>query len=179
MATKTSLRIDIKNPVTEKITQKSIASVNPNASDYELKEFAKSLVGLTTKEFAGATRIDVADISEAVGPRDPLFKITPATVAAAAFNDEPYLQTFAFEYLGADRVATFSGKRPLDETGAELKITVAAKAVTISAADLDGTVPTGTDTAVLSFTLPATEDYDAATTTLTFVAADANAFKDV
>lgn len=159
--------------------QKAIANVNPNATNYELKVFAQSLNSLTSNTYVGTTRIDRVDISDARSPRDPHFTITPAAIRLGTFNEEPYKVTCTLDYLGDDRTATYSGTIPTDGENTPLPVDVKAKQIVFDLTQIDGDVVCGQDTLVLTFTLPATEDYDAATATVTFTSADATHSKTV
>lgn len=163
--------------------QKAITNVNPNATNYELKVFAQKLNSLTSNTYVGTTRIDRVDISDARSPRDPHFTITPAKIRMGEFNNEttdpPYSQTFTFEYLGDDRIPTYSGQLPIDDQKANFTVDVKAKSVTLAPSDEGCAITGGTATGTLVFKLPATADYDEATAELTFTSADPNYFKNV
>lgn len=108
------------------------------------------------------------------------FTITPSTVTAKQINDAPRTTpalTFTFSYNGEARVPTLSGRIP-DVTGLGYQTT--ATTFTFGKnPDNIGMLLNGGDTQVLTFTLPATSDYPAATATLTFTNCDASNFKDV
>lgn len=108
------------------------------------------------------------------------FTITPSTVTPREINAAPNTSpamTFTFSYRGEARVPTLSGRIP-DVEGLGYQTT--ATAFTFSKnPDRIAMMLNGGDTQVLTFTLPATSDYPAATATLTFTNCDASNFEDV
>lgn len=73
MSTNTSLKITTASSGTTK--SKTLTSINPSASDYELKVAAETLVGLTNNTYSKAERITTVNVDSAVNKSTPTFEL--------------------------------------------------------------------------------------------------------
>lgn len=107
------------------------------------------------------------------------FTITPSTVTPTEINDAPSSTpiTFTFNYNGEARTPTLSGRIP-NISGLSHSVTTTAFTFRKNPDTIEAML-NGGNTQVLTFTLPATSTYPAATATLTFTNCDTSDFRDI
>lgn len=110
------------------------------------------------------------------------FTVTPSSITTAAFNSLQVNETlsFTFSYRGEPRIPTLSGKIvKIGKPGYEVyDYTVTATALTFTKYQ-EVLLPAGPESFTLTFTLPATSEYPAATATLTYQNFSESNFVDI
>ena len=167
MADKHSIIITSTTP-SGKTNQKAISFVNPNATSAAMKKFATAINATTENTISAIERVDRIDITN-VKP-DPQLTVTPNT----AILDSAKL-TFDVSYLG-DGTITLSGKRPTDGAGG---LTYNAETRQIVKREISDLVPKAANAYTTTINLSETEDYAAATATITWTSAHPDRFVDI
>ncbi|MBR1806477.1 MAG: hypothetical protein IJ774_08850 [Selenomonadaceae bacterium] len=167
MADKHSIIITSTTP-SGKTNQKAIPYVNPQASSAAMKRFATAINATTDNTISAIERVDRVDITDA--KFDPQLTVTPDT----AVLDSTKL-TFEVSYLG-DGTITLTGKKPINGAGG---LTYNANTKQIVNNSNSGIVVQGGETYTTTVELSETDDYAAATATITWTNAEEEQFEDI
>lgn len=170
MATKISAVMTVTNQTGTKETSRSITDISPTANPNAVVDFVRGLNGLTNNILKGVELVTKTDILSTYDPKDPRLTVTPNTAVLDSAK-----MTFDVSFRGNGTI-TLSGKKPNDTAGG---FTYNANDKQLVKGSVGGLTPKGPNTYTTTINLSATEDYSAATATITWTNADTSMFTDI
>lgn len=155
MSTKASFYLNSKDS-TGKAIQRSITDINPDANKYQIVALAKGLNALTNNTYVSSTKVIREDLQ--VDTDDPQFWIWPTLITDVTEGGDS--AEIELNYLGDTRTVSVSGEGAMyynisGQDTKTLKIAI----------EEGGSGPVNDQTLVI--TLPETDKYKKATTTVT------------